>query len=414
MSVLYSNGSVTHTFGNVACIAMEYIKKFFGEDFFKVTHISTKLAYKQLDIFKSKQEFWKLHKPMLILRPRIEMDDSSKYFYGATMMNRMHNVTSPAEYANRVELVRSDQDGVMIQFLWNRYKIYYDIVIIVETYNEYLNLKNEMINSIVPNTPFMINTPLEAYVPKSIINGVADYLNIDTSDTASIIRYLNTFSNAPFTYKYKDGSGNNEYFTLYNTNIEAIPSDISDDEGNERGMITETFTISFTLSCEFNTMAAFYLTLRDDSDKFMKCLLDSSETGKDRVVPLYSIPLLFHMDLDPGWRIATAPAYFVTSGQLPDKTSLKDAIDSQLKDVIKYQRAMNLPLDLFIKFRVYKGNKELPNSRIGYLIDLEDLDNPFILTYDIGLEDTYRVFVLVNNGYINQILSEINDFNKEK
>ena len=56
---------------------------------------------------------------------------------------------------------------------------------------------------------------------------------------------------------------------MYNTNIEAIPSDISDDEGNERGMITETFTISFTLSCEFNTMAAFYLTLRDDSDKFM-------------------------------------------------------------------------------------------------------------------------------------------------
>ena len=54
MSVIYTNGSVTHTFGNVACVAMDYVKRFFPQDFFNVEHISTKLAYRRLDILKSK------------------------------------------------------------------------------------------------------------------------------------------------------------------------------------------------------------------------------------------------------------------------------------------------------------------------------------------------------------------------
>lgn len=412
MSIIYSNGSVTHTFGNVACVAMNYIKKFFPEDYFAVEHISTKLAYRQLDIFKSKKEFWKLHRPMLILRPRIEMDDSSKYFYGAALMNRMYNVSSPSEYANRVNLFRNEQDGVMMQFLWNRYKIYYDVVIIVDSYNEQLNLANHIINSIVPNTPFMIHTPLEAFVPKCIIEGLANYLSIDLDDTGKIVSYLNTYSNTPFTYKFKDGSGNNEYFTLYNTNVETIPSDLSIDDGNEKGMITDSYTLSLTFSCEFNTMGAYYLYLRDNSDKFIPYM--PTKDKDNRVVPLFSIPLLFELDVDPGWKIAAAPSYFVTSNKSEDVTNIKDVITDEIKPILDYQRAMRLPLDLFLRFRVFKGNKELPNSINGYTIDITDYDNPTLTTYDVNIEETYRLFVLINNEYIHRITTEITEFNKEK
>lgn len=411
MSIIYSNGSVTHTFGNVACVAMQYVKKFFPDDFFKVEHISTKLAYKQLDIFKSKKEFWKLHKPMLILRPRIEMDDSSKYFYGAAFMNRMHNVTSPAEYANRIKLVNNEQDGVRIEFLWNRYKIYYDVVIIVESYNEQLNLANHIINSIVPNTPFFIHTPLESFVPRCIIDGVADYMSIDKTNTSKIVRYLNTYSKTPFTYKFKDGSGNNEYFTLYDTNIEAIPSDLAIDDGNEKGMISDAYTLSFTLSCEFNTIGAYYLHLRDNSDKFIPFM--PTEDKDNRIVPLYSIPLLFQLNLEPGWAISTAPAFFVSNNGDKDITSIKDVIDDDLKSILDYQRDMNLPQELFIKFRVFKGEKEL-FSPTGYQIDLTDYNNPTITTYDISLKETYRLFVLINNDYIHSITTELKEFHKEK
>ena len=412
MSILFCNGSITHTFGNVACVAMDYVKKFFPDKFFEVEHISTKLAYRQLDIFKSKKEFWKLRKPMLIMRPRIEMDDSSKYFYGAAFMNRMHNVTSPAEYANRVDLLKNEQDGIMIQFLWNRYKIYYDIVLIVESYNEQLNMANHIINSIVPNTPFYIHTPLESYVPKCIIEGVAKYLDIEPDNTSEIIRYLNTFSKTPFTYKFKDGSGNNEYFTLYDTNIEAIPSDLSIDDGNNKGLLYDSYTLSFTLSCEFNSIGAFYLTMRDNSDKFIPYMPDNIKED-NRVVPLFTIPLLFHIDLDPGWKILSAPSYFIKNTEEPDILHL-NSFDSKMQCVLHYQKAMNLPIDLFIKFRVFKGNTELPYGEYGFTVDMSDIDNPTLTTYDLSITETYRLFIIINNGYINSIATEINEFQKEK
>lgn len=414
MSIIYSNSSVTHTFGNVACLAMSYIKKFFGEDYFNVEHISTKLAYRQLNIFKTQNEFWKLHKPMLIIRPRIEMDDSSKYFYGSAYMNKTHNVTSPMEFANTVSLLKDPEMGTSIEFLWNRYKIYYDVVIIVDSYNEQLNLIHHMMNSMVPNAPFMIHSPLEAYIPRCVINGLADHIGLDKeNEIGDIVRYLNTYGNTPFTYKFKNGSGNNEYFALYDTNVEAIISEISFDDGVEKGFITEAFTISFTMSCEFNSMGAFYLMLRDNSDKFIPFMPDNVSSD-NRVIPLYSIPLLFNLGLDPGWRIHSAPPYFVNHGVEKDETNIQALMDTFIKNVLTYQRHMKLPQDLFVKFRAFKGDVELPNDETGFTVDLSDLDNPILTTYDINHKETYRLFIVVNNDYINSITTELNGFNEEK
>ena len=109
MSIIASNTSITHTFGNVACVAMNYIESYFGKDFFNVKHISTKMAYRQLDVFRSKKELWKYNKPMLILRPRIEMDDSSKWFYGSTMMSRITNSKLPMAFENTIDYLESKE-----------------------------------------------------------------------------------------------------------------------------------------------------------------------------------------------------------------------------------------------------------------------------------------------------------------
>lgn len=411
MSIIQSNASVTHTYGNVACVAMNYIKKYFTEDFFNVTHISTKLAYKQLDIFKTKQEFWKLHKPMLIMRPRIELDDSSKYFYGAAMMNRMHNVRSPMEYANTVELLKDKTRGVNIQFLWNRSKIYYDIVIIVDTLNQQLNLVNYLTNMIVPNTPFPIRTPLESYIPKSVIYPIAEHLGIDRNDTAELLRYLNTYSNVPFTYKFKTGSGNDEFFALYGTNIEAIPSDLSMDDGSERGLITDSYTISFTLSCEFNMMSCFYLSLIDGVDKFIACPPDMDVDTNGRVIPLYTIPLLTQITLDSGWKILNSSVFKVTDRDV-DTVDLSKVFDIALQRVVLHQQQMNLPRDLFVKFRVFCDDTELISGPDTFEVDTSDLNHVVLRTYHGDPKKTYRLLIIVNNAYIHSITTEINQFDK--
>lgn len=392
---------------------MDYVKKYFTDEFFKHVHISTKLAYRQLTAFQSKAEFQKLHKPILILRPRIEINDDSKWFYGSTMMNRVYNAKNPMEFANRVDLINDRQNGLSFQFMWNRSKIYYDVIIIVDSYNEQLNIASYLNNMIVPNTPFFIDTALESYIPKSMIYSIADYLKIDRENKSEILNYLNTNGNTPFTYKFKDGSGNDEFFSLYGTRIEAITSDLSIDDGNEKGLTTDTYTITFTLSLEFNAMGAYFLSLRDNKPNYVTCPPEIGIGKKDVLIPLFSIPLHDGLrDIPDGWKIVHAPSLLVTD-TCEDETDISAVVDKALIEVIRYQRAMHLDQDLFVKFRLFAGYHELEHGK-QFEIDLRDLNNPRLIVYHGKPKMTYRLFVLVNNSYIHSITSDIVAFNNEK
>jgi hypothetical protein len=392
---------------------MDYVKKYFSNDFFKHVHISTKLAYRQLQAFQSKAEFQKLHKPILILRPRIEINDDSKWFYGSTMMNRVYNAKNPMEFANRVDLINDRQRGLSFQFMWNRSKIYYDIIIIVDSYNEQLNIANYLNNMIVPNTPFFIETALESFIPRNMIYTIADYLKIDREDKSAILNYLNANGNTPFTYKFKDGSGNDEFFSLYGTRIEAITSDLSIDDGSEKGLTTDTYTISFTLSMEFNAMGAYFLSLRDNKPNYITCPPGSDIGKKDVLVPLFSIPLYHGLqDIPDGWRIIHTPSLMITDN-CRDVTDISAVVDNTLIEVIKYQREMHLDQSLFVKFRLFGGYRELVYGK-DFEVDLRNLKEPKLIVHNGKPRMTYRLFVIVNNAYIHSITSDIVAFNNEK
>lgn len=427
MSIIASNTSITHTFGNVACVAMNYIESYFGKDFFNVKHISTKMAYRQLDVFRSKKEFWKYNKPMLILRPRIEMDDSSKWFYGSTMMSRITNSKLPMAFENTIDYLESKEWGTMLRFAWNRLKITYDVVIIVETYNQQLNIAHGLINQLIPNAPFYIKTSLESYIPKNLVYPMAKHLGIPTNNTAEILKYMNTYSQTPVTYKFKNGSGTDEFFMLYDTDIETIVSDISIDDGEGKGVVQDTYTISFSMSMEFNAVGVWYLFLQNANPTYTVAAPDAGVIGpkkvedglpKERIVPILSIPLRYDLNLKEGWSIFSSPMYFIDANIAKgeyDETDLTQVLTVPLQEtitgIVKHHKGMNIPLDTVIQFRCFKDNRELPMGKNGFEIDL---DKFIIRTWDCSPRVTYRLFILTNNLLINGIASEITEFNKEK
>ena len=409
MSILQANSSVTHTYGNVACIAMDYVQKFFEPDYFKKVHISTKLAHRQLNIYKTNLEFWKLHKPILLMRPRIEVVDNSKWFYGAAATNRMTNITSPMEFGDTIELLKDRKNGNKLDFIWNRAKIYYDVVIIVDSFNEQLNVANYLSNAIIPDTPFLLPTALESYVPKHIIYRLADNLGIPRDNTADILLYLNTHGHTPFTYKYKNGSGNDEFFSLYNTNIEMISSELSLDDGSTKGMVAGNFTLSFTLSCEFNMMACYYLFIRDNDDRYIRC--PHNDIEKDAITEnLFTIPLLYKLDLEPGWKLYAAPAFFVDGKE--DSINLNEIMTEDLISIMNFQRKRHFKEDTLIRFRVFRNRCELENG-VDFIVDNTDLNNITLTVKECNPKVTYRLFVIINNAYIHSLEAEFLDFNKE-
>ena len=416
MSITISNPSIVHTFGNVACSAINYIESFFPEGFFTKTHIATKMAHRQLDPFRAKTGFWKNKKPMLVLRPRIDFDGSSNWFYGSTMMSRVTHASSPMEFGDLVTVMHDDQNGVSVRFLWNRYKVLYDISIILDTYNQQINIMNDLRNRLNIDWPYRPDTLLEAYIPKSIIYSVAEHMGIDKHDTPTILDYLNTISEAPITYKLHRSSGKHEFFMLYPTRLELFSSDLTPDDGESRGIISDTFTITLSLSVEFNAVGVWYTFLNDGKEIKQQAPMDDvclSRDG-DRIIPITSIPLGYDLNLKGGWAILESPFYFPDdAGQDGiDKTDISPILDKpSVKALIRHNQEMHIPLEQFLDFRCFAGNKEIPRGINGFDISFTD---KCVYTYNPKEKMSYRLFVLINTLAINNMATEITNFNNRQ
>lgn len=422
MSIVSSNTAITHTFGNVACVVMDYVKSYFSPDFFNTEHISTKMSYKQLDVFRAKREFWKNKKPMLILKPRIEMDDSSKGFYGSAMTNRVTNNKLNVEFMNTVPVIKDDKYGIMLRLGWTRLKLYFDIAIVVETYNQQMNLAHSLNNDIVPQTPTIVKTCLESCIPKGVIVPLQKHLGCDVTDTANTLKYMNTYGVVPFTYKLKDSSGMDEYFMLYDTNLEIIMSDISLDDGDKRGLIADTYTINMAMSVEFYAVGTWFLMLKDAQHDYIMNPSDAELVGKDaneRIIPLLSIPMRFDLHLEDGWRIMQSPVFVVTSNGVgeqykdvtPFGTILTDDVKTMITNLVRHNRSIGLPISPYLRFRMFKGTREMTYGKTGFEIDLDTFE---IITYDCTPGISYRLFILINNVAIHSITPEVQKFHEER
>lgn len=410
MSVTISNPSITHTFGNVACVAADYVQSFFPENYFTKVHISTKMAHRQLDAFRAKSGFWKNKKPMLVLRPRVDFDDSSKWYYGSTMMSRVTHRNSPMEFADLVPFLHDPEHGMGVHFLWNRYRIIYDVVIITDTMNKQLNIMNDLRNRMNIEFPYYLKTTLESYIPKSVIHEVNEQLGIPEENLAQVLDYWNTYSATPVTYKLKNGSGNNEFFMMYPTSIETIATDLTPDDGETRGIISDTFTISFSLSMEFNGVGVWYSFRGDNKEEKKMAPIDEELGPNDRLVLVSSIPLNQDLRLPHGWKIYASPFYYVDSDDDIDETDIKSILESgSIQSLIKHHKKYNIPLEPYLQFRCFKGSTEIPRGIKGFDIDIE---KGVVYTYFPELNTPYRLFVLINMLELNNMSSEIANFNK--
>ncbi|MCM1236828.1 MAG: hypothetical protein NC489_42675, partial [Ruminococcus flavefaciens] len=80
-------------------------------------------------------------------------------------------------------------------------------------------------------------------------------------DITGFLRWLNMHSQLPFLYKYRTLNGNNEFFIrLRNMYVHVRPGDLSADDGEREGQMTNNFTIEMTAEVRFPApqMYAYY------------------------------------------------------------------------------------------------------------------------------------------------------------
>jgi hypothetical protein len=420
MHYAVSSTSLAHTFGNITSYITEYIKGLFPLNFFKTVHISSTIAYKQIDMFRLlNKEFIKKIKPILIIKPRIDFNADDVFLDNTFLTRRMwDSMLGDVDFNNLQHFMIDDKNKYRVNYLLNRIKVYFDVMIVTETPLEQFNVAHYFRNITIHDSPFLMATSLESHVPKPIFDGISKIINkpIYNSDgnPRDFIEYLNNHSAYPITYKLKNASGNDEFFRYYQTNVESSITNFSVDEGSKRGFISDINTINFTVSAEFYTSGLYYLFTHDKQIIDMISFdisVDNKLTGIKEIIPMFTMANMYKQTLENGWKMYQSSMFKTEKSGHPDTLDLKLIITPAFIRVIEYHTHKGLPLDTFMKFKLFKDARELSLEREEFSLDYSNLT---VTTNVSNVNSTYRIFLYVNTLYINEMADEIFEISKER
>lgn len=416
MNYAFASTSSAHTYGNVASFITEYIKNLFPKNFFKTVHINSSIAYKQFNILQnSNKEFIKKRKPMLIVRPRIEINDQDVFLFNTYLTSRITDNYMDLDFSNLQPFFEDKEKQVYIKYLLNRMKMLFDISIVVETQMTQINIATDFKNRVRQDHPFYIETSLENFIPKELFQMLSKDVSIPVYDNSNSVKpfldYVNGKSLYPITYKIKNSSGNDEFFRFYPSIIDTTITGLSLDDGNKKGFVFDAFTINFTVVTEFNSSGLYYY-FTENNDVIDQIDISIMNT-RDTIIPIFTVNNLFDVQLPSGWNLYTTSFFSVSTDSEPDKLNFKSLVNDSIIKTIKYHKDNGIPLDTFIRVVVLKDNTPLVSNETNKEYEV-DFDNLVLTTNKVNMASTYRIIIYLNTYYVNELLKNIYNFNEEK
>ena len=404
LSYLTCQTSIAHTFGNLTAYIQNWLINQFPENTFKTKHVSSKIAHRQMR--ETPEEFFKKAKPMMIIRPRIEWGSDDVFLANTPITNKMGEMYSGYGGTNLQEFILDRKNRFSVKWQLNRHVINFDVILIFSTLIQQINFSNYIINRIRQNIPFTLDTCLESYIPKELMEVIAANANRElyneNNEVSDFLKYLNGISMYPITYKMDGGTGNDEFYRLYPVKIDTLCSGFSTDEGETTGKVKSGYQISFTLRCEFNSTGFYYLFSERRLPKEIITVLSNNTT----LIPIYTdVFKIDDLELADGWSLYNSPSCKLDNSDY-DEVDISPILNTSIKKAISYHIKNGIPIEPFFEIKVREQGKLLPKN-VKFKFDPERLVVKFrkCSTYY-----TYKILILLNVEYINNLVADINKF----
>lgn len=400
-------GSLAHTYGNLLATAQKWVLDIPSfKNFFKTIHVQSQIAHEQIikNTENFTKKFVKKSKPMIIFRPRISYDEDT--FLAKTMMvERMGGGLINSDTPGTIDLhpfLFDPKTSLNLQFSEVRRVMYLDVIIILDTYIQQLNFMDFLMNELVKNRPFDINTWLEAYLPREYMEIVGKLAGIpvhgQNGSVKEFLDYMNENACYPVIYKLAGSTGKEEFYRYYYTNILTTLTELDKSDGENNGHIMTNYQITFTLKMEFWTPGINYIfSPKIDSS------MNLPQTTDSTLIPIYADVFAYEdLDLPPGWRMYQHASYQLDKPK--DNVDFNNLLDESIQEVINYHIKNGIPLLNFIDIKVRKqGN--LVHEGHDYVVDWEHRKVYFNNT-DYGWF-TYTIIISVDVSYINRMIEKI-------
>lgn len=416
--------SLAHTYGNIATFANSFLLSLFPPNYFKTNYINSTIAYRDFATYNNnRKEFVKKQKPMLIMKPRIEMDVLDDLPINQTYLaQRIYDINNDDIETGNLQNFFFDKDNKrQIQFLLNALRINFDVTIVVETQMEQINLAHYFKNRVRQNWEMTKIVGLESYISRDIMYllakdaGYADvFTTSEESRIGEFLTYVNNNSMYPVTIKYKNASGRHEFFRYHHSHVNMAITGLSIDDPNKKNMVSEECYITFSLRCDFNT-AGLYVYLSNNDTIFEEIQnegLHDNLTDVNTLVPT-TTPQWYYTNrtMPDGWQVFTMPAFEIDTDDIPYKLDFSVLLNLSLSEALNYHKKHGIPITTFMNAVVLKGTREMEIERKEYEIDW---DNLMLYVYNRNITSEYRFVLLVNTDYLNNLLADIVKFREEK
>lgn len=414
--------SLAHTYGNIATFADSFLLSLFPPNYFKTNYINSTIAYRDFATFNNnRQEFIKKQKPMILLRPRIEMDIQDELPINQTYLaQRIYDINNDDIETGNLQNFFFDKDNKrQIQFLLNALRINFDVTILVETQMEQINLAHYFKNRVRQNWEMTKIVGLESYISRDIMYllakdaGFADvFTTSEENRIGEFLSYVNNNSMYPVTLKYKNASGRHEFFRYHHSHVNMAITGLSIDDPSKKGFVADECAINFTLRCDFNT-AGLYVYLSNNDTVFEEFEKEGLYEGLDAVklVSVTTPQVIYNRTLPNGWQIFTTPAFDIDTDERPYPLDFSVLLNTSLNEAVSFHRKHGIPLTTFMGVEVLKGTRTMEIEKNEYYIDW---DNLTLYVNNCTTKQEYRFILYVNTEYLNNLLADIVKFREER
>ena len=409
------NGSLAHTVGNVTTLMTEFLKSLFPDNYFRHVHVNTRMAYReQKREENSDYEFIKKNKPILVIRPRIDINNDDIAFSHSLLIENQYGFDIKNGYGNFQPFFYDREKGIRINYLMGRIRVVFDCTIMVDTEFEQINQYAYLLQRFVSDRVYRMHSALEIYIPPSIMELVSVYSGVpivdpDTGLVKPFLDYMMSKANKYITFKERTSSSTKDFFLYYPLNIDYVFTDFTKDDPSKKNWVVYSSNINFTLSCEFNTIN-IYNFLTSNMEKIIGSDIQLKPEHGDgiNIIPYFTIGNLFDKTtLENGFEMFYTQAFEtdVNKADKPDTLELKELLErTNIKDILVWHKKQGVPNTVFLQFIIMRNNEKLKLNE-DYTIDW---DNFSITILKSDPDKTYRLAIFLNNLYVNQFMENFN------
>lgn len=408
--------SSSSLYGNVGCAIRQLILSKFPYNYFQYTNISTEIAFHNLRRqfgSNTNNEISKRKYPQLIVQPSYQVPDQDGFLQNVPLTKNDMDIQSNIDRRYLFEVIKDKQYDWSLKFKLNRDRIEYDVQVITQTLHQQLDIYKAMMNQMTWDRTFYYPAALEAVIPKTMVEYMSRLCNMDIYNYPEFIpmflRHLNSISGYPITYKVRNASATDEFFMYYQHNLVVTYTDLQLESANKKGMVDESYTITFRVIVDFNLPGLFILDGAESNlAKIKGILVDKTSIGKgydqdlDEFIPLFSLSGFYNRFPQRRDGLTLYGSFLFTSEEKTDQDTADIGllIEPDHQKAIRFHVKYGMLDETICKVYVMKDSEELSSDQYRVNWDTMKIEykNP-------DPKATYRVAIYMNMEVINADLA---------